>query len=112
MVSGDDKVCAEARRFLGDIEVAVVKEGLQRNMAKMLSPKRSRSLIHQTAKAALQDSGTDKPFVLSAPYEKRIVYCRSEFADGRTCDCERVTRVDATTVIYRSSDLVDILTMG
>jgi D-amino peptidase len=28
MVSGDDKVCAEAQRFLGEIEVAVVKQGL------------------------------------------------------------------------------------
>lgn len=33
MVSGDDKICAEARGWLGNVETAMVKQGLARNGA-------------------------------------------------------------------------------
>jgi D-amino peptidase len=112
MVSGDDKVCTEARRFLGGIEAAIVKLGIQREMAKVISPKRARRLIQDTAKQALKLVGVAKPFVINPPYEKRIVYTRSDYADGRTFDGKRIARADATTVVYRSSDLVDVLTMS
>lgn len=111
LVSGDDKVCAEARRFLGDIETAVVKEGIHRHMAKMLPPGRARSLIREKARAALQRVGQVKPAAMPPPYEKRVVYANADLVEGRTFDGQRVERVDAVTVVYRSKDLVDILTM-
>jgi D-amino peptidase len=111
LVTGDDKVCTEARRFLGDIETAPVKEGIQRHMARMLPPARGRALIQERAKLATQRIGSVAPFEMAPPYEKRVIYANADLADGRTFDGQRIERVDAVTVAYRSDDLVDILTM-
>jgi D-amino peptidase len=111
LVTGDDKACEEARRFLGEIETAVVKEGIHRHMAKMLPAKRARALIREKAGLALERIGGVKPFKLAPPYEKRVVYASADLVEGRTFDGQRIERVDAVTVAYRSDDLVDILTM-
>jgi len=111
LVTGDDKACEEARRFLGDIETAVVKEGIHRHMAKMLPPKRAQALIREKARLAIQRIGQVKPFKMAPPYEKRVVYANADLAEGRTFDGQRIERVDAVTLVYRSDDLVDILTM-
>ena len=111
LVTGDDKVCAEARRFLGDIETAQVKEGIQRHMARMLPPSRARELVREKAKQGVQKIGSAMPYKMEPPYEKRVVYANAELADGRTFDGVRLQRVDAVTVVYRSKDLVDILTL-
>jgi D-amino peptidase len=111
LVTGDDKVCTEARRFLGDIETAQVKEGIQRHMAKMLPPKPAQALIQETARLAIQRIGQVKPFKMVPPYEKQVVYANADLAEGRTFDSQRIERVDAVTVVFRSDDLVDILTI-
>jgi len=111
LVTGDDKVCAEARRFLGDIETAVVKEGIHRHMAKMLSPKRARALIREKARLAVRKIGQVEPFRLDPPYEKKIVFANADLAEGRTFDGHRIERLDAQTIVYRSNDLLDILTL-
>jgi D-amino peptidase len=111
LVSGDDKACAEARRFLGDIETAEVKEGIQRNMAKMHPPKVAQALIQDKARLAIQRIGSVAPYRVAPPYEKQVVYTNADLADGRTFDGQRIERVDAVTVVYRSDDLVDVLTM-
>ena len=111
LVTGDDKVCEEARRFLDDIETVVVKEGIHRHMAKMLVPRRAQALIREKARLAIQKFGKVKPFRMAPPYEKQVVYANADLAEGRTFDGQRIERVDAVTIVYRSDSLVDILTL-
>ena len=110
LVTGDDKVCAEARALLGDIETAQVKVGLGRHTARMLSPKAARQLIRERADAALRKVGRAKPFTLSPPYEVKLKYANSSLLDGILFDGKRRERLDGQTVVYRTNDLVEALT--
>lgn len=109
-LSGDDKACAEARAFLGDLETAQVKVGLGRHTARMLGPKAARELIREGARAALQKVGEVKPFKIDPPYEVKLKYASSAQLDGIHFDGKRRERLDGQTIVYRTNDLVEALT--
>jgi len=110
LVSGDDKVCTEARALLGDIETAQVKIGLGRHLARMLAPKAARQLIFERAKAALNKVGKVKPFTMNPPYEVKLKYASSSHLDGILFDGKRRERLDGQTIVFRTNDLVEALT--
>lgn len=58
LVTGDDKACAEARKFLGDIETVTVKYGLGRHCAVNLAPKKARELIKNAACETVKKNGS------------------------------------------------------
>lgn len=109
LVTGDDKVCAEARALLGDIETAQVKVGLGRHAARMLSPKAARQLIRDRASAALAKVGKIKPFTMDPPYEVKLKYASSSHLDGILFDGKRRERLDGQTIVFRTNDLVEAL---
>lgn len=111
LVTGDDKVCAEARALLGDVETAQVKIGLGRHTARMLSAKAARQLIYErAASAALAMVERVKPFKMAPPYEVRLQYASSAQLDGILFDGKRRERVDGQTIVFRTNDLVEALT--
>jgi len=109
-ISGDDKACAEAREFLGDVETAQVKIGLGRHTARMLGPKAARELIRERARAALKRIGAIAPFKIDPPYEVKLKYASTSHLDGILFDGQRRERLDGQTVLYRTNDLVEALT--
>lgn len=110
LVTGDDKVCAEARALLGDIEIAQVKIGLGRHTARLLPPKAARQLIYERASAALFRVGRVKPFTMAPPYEVKLKYASSAQLDGILFDGKRRERLDGQTAVFRTNDLVEALT--
>lgn len=72
MVSGDDKVCAEARQLLPDVVTAEVKKGLSCFGAQLLPPQKAHQLIHDKAMEAVQTLQNRKPYVIPAPVECRM----------------------------------------
>ncbi len=64
MVSGDDKLCAEAEAWLGNVETAMVKQGLARNCALCLSPARGQQLVYESAKRAVERLKAGEQFAL------------------------------------------------
>jgi D-amino peptidase len=71
-VAGDDKVTKEAKAFLGDIETAAVKEGIDRFVAKCLSLEQSRALIKNAAKRAVERRKEFKPLKFSSPVKFKV----------------------------------------
>jgi D-amino peptidase len=69
LVTGDDKVCAEAQAYLGDVEVVPVKIAYERLVANSLPPVRTRELIAAGAARAVERAarGEIKPFVVPGP---------------------------------------------
>ncbi len=67
LVTGDDRVCDEARERLGDIETVCVKKGLDRYVADCLPPARTRDMIFEAAAKAVRRAREIKPRVISAP---------------------------------------------
>lgn len=72
MVSGDDKLCAEAKRFLPDVVTAQVKKGLACQGAELLSPQKAHQLIHDKAMEAVRKLTDMKPYVIPAPVECKM----------------------------------------
>ena len=67
MVSGDDKACAEAERFLPWVTTCPVKRGLDFDKAVLLSPARAHALIREKTIEAIGRLGEARLFPLTAP---------------------------------------------
>lgn len=74
LVSGDDKVCAEARDFLPDVVTAQVKQGLAVEGAIHLPRDRAYDLIRQKAAEAVRqaETGAIRPFKVTSPVTLRL----------------------------------------
>ena len=79
MVSGDDKICAEAEQLLPGVVTAEVKKGLSCFGAQLLPPEKAHKLIHDKAMEAVQKLPALKPYKIAAPVE-----CRMEMVE-RNC---------------------------
>ncbi len=64
MVSGDDKLCEEARAWLGGIETAMTKQGLGRQSALCLSPEYGQNRVYAAARRAVERLAQVEPFAL------------------------------------------------
>lgn len=84
MVSGDDKVCAEAKKIIHGIATSQVKKGLAREGGLMLPPNRAHELIRKTAESAVKKIGKIKPYVI-----KPKVTCRLELVSRGVIPVER-----------------------
>ena len=107
MIAGDAAIAKQAKKLLGDIECAVVKEGIG-NAAKMLHPEDACSLIEETAKKALQRLGEFKPYRFSPPYTMEVTF-KDENLAYRASLFPKAKQIDTRTVSYTHNDLIEVL---
>jgi len=72
MVSGDDKVCAEAKAILPWIVTAEVKKGLGCYYAMLLPQKRAHALLREKTIEAIHNFPNTKPYIIGKPVTLRI----------------------------------------
>ena len=72
MVSGDDKVCAEAKSLMPNIVTAEVKKGLSSFGGMLLPPQKAHELLREKAKEAVLNYKNVKPYVVLKPVEVKI----------------------------------------
>lgn len=65
LITGDDIVAEEVKATLPDIEAAVVKKGIDRFAAQLLSPQQAQELIRAKAKKALEKAKSVQAYRLS-----------------------------------------------
>ncbi len=110
MVSGDDKMCREARALLGEqIETAQVKIGVGRQCALCLSPEAGRQRIYDAMGNAVRRllAGENFPLAhIDAPAKVRITYKHVADADA-ACD-KHANRIDGYTVETEYARLCDM----
>lgn len=102
MVSGDDRLCAEAREWLGDIEAAMIKQGLGRQSALCLSPEKGREQVYLHARKAVERLSAGEQFALPeipSPADVAITYKMMPEADAANVYGTR--RLDGYTVETR-----------
>ena len=109
LVTGDDKVCAEARELLGTIETAEVKQSVARHRALVLPPGRAQDLILERARRAVERIGEIEPLQIAGPVEVRLRYASTDLAERHPSDGDRVVREDGRTVLYRGEDVLEAL---
>jgi D-amino peptidase len=105
MLSGDTALEREAKRFLPDAEVAVVKTGLEYETARMLHPEVSRARIREAARRGVTERSGNSPYRVSAPCVIEAEYQKVGVAT-LACSIPTVERVDAVTVRYEAGDMV------
>ena len=82
MISGDDKVCAEAVSLAPGIVTAQVKQGLSRYGAILLSREAAHSLITQKSTEAVKRCKEFKPLKINMPVVMKMEYTeRAELPD-------------------------------
>ncbi|MFW6135461.1 MAG: M55 family metallopeptidase [Chloroflexota bacterium] len=112
MVCGDQAVCDEASRLLGNIETMAVKKATGRTAAGCLPPEVAQEGIYEAARRAvtrLQDGDAPQPLHLSTPITLTIEFPKSDMADraallpGAHRDERRITcRADDILVAFRA----------
>jgi len=105
-VSGDDKIATELSTLLGRIEVAVVKEGIDRFVAKCLPLQQSRERIKNAAKRAVERRKELKPLKYTSPCTFKVRFASTSEA-ATACMLPIVKMVDPRTVSVAQDDYLD-----
>lgn len=67
MVSGDDKTCAEAKRFLPWVTTCEVKKGLNFEAARILAPDKAHDIIRKKTIEAIRDFENKQLYQIASP---------------------------------------------
>ena len=111
MISGDDKVCREAKELLPWLVTAEVKKGLGVSYCMLLPMEKAQALLREKVKEAIANFPKAKPYVLEKPVRLRIEkvergqlpYPGKPFVkiiDGRTFEIEGATMEEALFRTY------------
>ena len=118
LVTGDDKLAAEAAELLPDTASVVVKEGISRTEALCLHPAKAQELIRAAAEAALGRLDQVPPLKVLAPVTLEVEFPLSASADWiallptvertgpRSVRCVLPTMPDASRLISAMNRLV------
>ena len=107
MVTGDDKTVREARNVLGDDIVTVqVKQGLSREAALMVAPKKARAMLRAGAAEALQRAPRIAPYKPEFPLTIRWQFKDSGIVDRYTGDARRIDATTLEKVVYAPQDII------
>jgi D-amino peptidase len=108
LVTGDDIACAEIKRFIPDIEVAVVKQALSRFAARCLPFGRTEPLIRDAARNAVKKVKEKRipPYTYSGPQTLEIEltspYHASVISELTKAECR------SSTVIFETSGASEV----
>jgi D-amino peptidase len=106
LVTGDRKLCEEARTFLRNVVTVVVKEATGRTAARCISPIKARQLIKNGAAKALKHADSVKPFKIKPPINLKVAFMNSGMAEIAEL-VPGSKRIDGRTLSYTSKDLVE-----
>lgn len=109
LVTGDDKVCSEARELLGDIVSVEVKQAVGRHRALILPPAVAQQHIRRAAHHAVERIGQVEPLRVSSPVDIKLRYTGTDLAERHPFDGETIVRLDGRTVLFRGRDIMDAL---
>jgi len=105
MVSGDDKLCAEAKGLFGpDVVAACVKHGHGRHCATCLPPEQTGELLRKGAAEAVKCAGRLKPLDLGRPAVVELTFKHTDHADGADIKSFNGRRLDGYTVQWTCPD--------
>ena len=104
---GDDKCAAEAARFFPGIATVTTKTAHGWNAAVSKHPRRAAQDIYDGVRRAVERRGEAKPFTFPSPLTYEIRYKRLEAAEAASRNATRGERVDAYTVRWQLSSILE-----
>jgi D-amino peptidase len=109
MISGDLKACEESEAIYPGSLAVVTKEAFARNKVNCIHPDVSALKIRETCKASMKLIGKLKPFKIKGPYDIRLTFTQTSYADKIVCSKPFLERIDGRTVRYLTDDVKNIL---
>lgn len=106
-VSGDEALCAEARRLFPHVRCTPTKRGIGWGTCELYPPKEVRERIRQDIAEALRHVDRSLAWRVPVPIEVSVEWAYSGLADARA-QFAGVQRVDARTVAWKIYDPRDI----
>jgi D-amino peptidase len=106
LVTGDEKTIAEAHGLLEGIETVAVKKGIGSYAAQCIPPKRSRTLIYESARRAMSRKQDWHPFRVQGEVDLRVRFTTASGAD-RVLRMPGLERIDGSTVRFRAASFLD-----
>jgi D-amino peptidase len=107
MISGDDAIIAEAKRYIGDLEGAVVKHALSFHSARTLTPHASQKLIEETARRAVERRASFRPFRLEGSVTLDVSFKNYRQAE-LLAYLPIVERTDSHSIRFVGADMVAV----
>ncbi len=105
-LSGDQTIGEEAKRLLGPIETAAVKQAVGFHSAVMMPPEESRHLIREGMKRGVERRGEIKPFRVSHPVKLEITF--KELVDAEILSfLPGVERPTGNRDVFMARDMIE-----
>ena len=109
LVTGDDKACKEAKKYIPNMEVAVVKKGINTSMAICKPPKIARKIIEEAAERAVKRIGEIKPAKLPmSPFKATRKYIDPQYAENFVKARPWAKRIDERTIMVEAEDFLEL----
>ncbi len=109
LTTGDDKACEEARKYIPNMEVAVVKKGINTSMAICKSPKVAQKIIEEAAERAMRRIDEIKPAKLpNPPYQATRKYIDPLYAEGFVKSRPWAKLIDERTIMVEADDYLEL----
>lgn len=106
-VSGDQVITSDARRQLGPIEVAVVKEAIGFHAATMLHPEEARRLIRTGVERGINRRDGIKPFAMEEPVTLEVRWEQPVMADIVSL-MRGAERLNGRTTTFTGKDMIEV----
>jgi D-amino peptidase len=107
MVTGDDAIVAEAKKYIGDLEGAVVKQSLSFHSARTLTPAAAQRLIEETARRAVERRKSFRPFRLEGKVTMDVSFKNYRQAE-MLAYLPIVERTDSHSIRFVGDDMIAI----
>jgi D-amino peptidase len=105
-LSGDQTIAEEAKRLLGPIETAVVKQAIGYTSAITMHPDLSQQLIRDGVKRGIQHRKDIQPFKLSHPVRLEVTYKNTLTAEVASY-LRGVERIGGNTIAFNAQDMIE-----
>lgn len=106
-LSGDQTICADARKLLGPIETAAVKEATGFYSGTMMHPEEAQKLIREGVQRGVARRAEIKPYKVSRPVRLQIRF--NEIANAEVIAMlPGVERPSGNVIVFQGRDMVEV----
>ena len=106
-LSGDQTICEDARKLLGPIETAVVKEATGFYSATMIHPEEAQKRIREGVRRGVERRAEIKPYRIAHPVKLRIRYNSTVTAEV-VAMLPGVERPAGNVIVFQGKDMVEV----
>lgn len=106
-LSGDQTICADARKLLGPIETAAVKDATGFFSASMMHPEQAQKLIREGVRRGVERRAELKPYRVARPVKLQLRY--KDTVDAEVVSfLPGVERPSGRVVVFTGRDMVEV----